>query len=139
MVKVQLTFRNLKQLLDFGGNETCGFLVAKELEIIDVWPSPSLRSQPDSYSIGRRAWALAYKSARSQGLQIAGAIHTHPDGPPGPSEKDLQIATRLRNGLRAVWHPRSGRFTLYDRSGIIAVLDIPCPWWFRLIVPFFFG
>lgn len=40
-----------------------------------------------------------------------GSIHTHPDGPPGPSDVDLEIATRLRpHEYRAVCRPPGDLF-----------------------------
>lgn len=129
-MELRISFDHLRPLLPVDGNETCGFLVSDGAAIIDVWPTPSLEPSPDSYSIGRNAWIQARKRARALGLRIVGTIHTHPDphDPGGPSEIDLEIARRLPPGeLRAVWHPRSGRFTLYDRSGIIMTTVIRQP------------
>ena len=139
-MRLDIGFEHLRPLVGFDGNEACGFLIADGEAIIDVWPTPSLRPSSTFYSIGRNAWIAAHRRAAANGVRVVGSIHTHPDGPRGPSELDLAIARRLRHGeLRAVWHPRSGTLTLYSRQGIIATTVIPRPWWLRLIAPLFFA
>lgn len=133
-----LTFKQLRPLLDIEGNETCAFVIQTPSGF-ELWPTPSLRPAPDSYSIGRLAWENARKRTASEGKRLCGSLHTHPNGPLGPSTKDLQIAHYLRNGeIRMVWHPRSGTLTTYSREGLIAQQIIRAPLWIRPILWIFF-
>ena len=135
-----LSFADLSTLLDPEGYEQCGFLMGQAGRIECIWPTPSLRPSSTSYRIGREAWDRARERAAREGLSLLGSIHTHPDGPPGPSERDLWLSARLGNGgVRAVWHPRSGTLTIYDASGILRQDVIARPWWFRLIAPLFYA
>lgn len=120
-------YKDLKCLIDLEGNETCGFVV-KDGVGVEMWKTPSLRPSPDSYSIGKNAWRNANIRAKKEQKKIIGTIHTHPNGPIGPSDKDIQVARKLRNGeIRLVWHPSSGTLTQYGKQGIIeqSVIKIP--------------
>jgi hypothetical protein len=124
------TFNALRPLVSYEGHEGCGFLTADG----QLWPTPSQKPSPVSYSIGRAAWNAARGRALVEGTTLIGSLHTHPDGPDGPSEKDLAIARRLRRGeIRQVWHPRSGLLTTYDRSGVVGKATVQRPIWFRAL------
>lgn len=134
----EIGFAQLRPLLDVEGNERCGLLVARDGVIVDVWPVPSLRPSPVSYAIGRSAWIDGHRRARELGVRVVGSIHSHPDGPEGPSEQDLEIARHLPpREIRAVWHPRSGRLTFYGREGILASETVARPLWLRMVAPVF--
>jgi len=70
----------IPELTPWEGCETCAFLVGKEgsLDVLEVWPTPSLTPSPENYSIGKRAWEGAKKRARSLDMVVIGTIHTHP-------------------------------------------------------------
>ena len=128
-------------MFDETGMETCGFLLGdRQRGIIEIWPTPSLRPDGVSYRIGRQAWGDARAKAEEAEMTLLGSIHSHPNGPPGPSEKDLALARHLRSDdhVRATWHPRSSTLTLYGPDGIISQQTIPRPWWHRLLAPILF-
>ncbi len=130
----QIGFRDLRPLLRPPWHEGCGFLVRDAGGRIAVWPVPSLTPAPDRYAIGKAAWVQANRRAQHTGCAILGTIHTHPEGPEGPSERDLAIARRLPvTELRMVWYPRGGHLTLYNRTGILATTAIPAPWAWRVM------
>ena len=132
MPLMRVTFRDLEPLIDWEGNERCGFLIGDGKRIMAIWPTPSLSPSPSSYSIGYLAWREAKARARKEGVLLMGSIHTHTYGDYGPSKKDLRIARRLDEGdYRAVWHIRSGTVTLYDRSGILYSKGVRNPLWLR--------
>ena len=127
-----LTFEQVRPLIDWNGNECCGFIISRSLPTVAIWPVPSLKPSEDSYSIGHKAWQEAQTRAKREGYVILGTIHTHPNGPEGPSEKDLEIASHLRNSeIRMVWHPLSSVLTIYDKSGIIQTNHVEVPRWFK--------
>ena len=127
-----LTFAHLRPLVSYEGNEGCGFLIVRD-GICEVWPVPSRKPSPTGYSIGRQQHIRARIRAKAENCQIWGTIHTHPDGPPGPSPEDLHLTRFLRGEVRAVWHPRSGLLTIYGREGVISTSTISRPFWFRIL------
>jgi len=136
--KVLLGWKELKCLLDARGYEQGGFLLKHEDgAIVGVLPVPSRLNSPERYAMDPKE----YRRLRRTRKDIAGVIHTHPSGDPEPSEDDRRL-TKLfpvREGeYRAVWHPRSGRLTLFDQTGDVWVGYIRRPLWFRLIAPLFY-
>ena len=119
----------IPELTPWEGCETCAFLVGKEgsLDVLEVWPTPSLTPSPENYSIGKRAWEGAKKRARSLDMVVIGTIHTHPLGPEGPSPQDEACACFLRppDRIRAVWHPKSGKLTTYNGQGVLDQRTLP--------------
>lgn len=131
---IQIDHYQLLQLADHEGNERCGFIVGTKNAVTDIWAIPSLRPDPCSYRIGKPAWNGARERAQRESVILHGSIHSHPNGPKGPSVCDLWLSARLHHGaLRMVWHPRSGTLTTYGKQGIIDQCQTKRPLWFRLI------
>jgi len=134
--KINLKWHALSELIDWEGNETGGLLIGSDDAIEGVWPVPSRRPNPNRYSVQRGIYYKARDTAGRLGIRVWGVIHTHPNGPEGPSAEDIELAKRYRiraGEVRAVWHPRSGRLTLFDAQGPTASTTIACPLWFRLV------
>jgi proteasome lid subunit RPN8/RPN11 len=86
--------------------ECCGLIVGKisgeTKQTIAVYPmpntwtedvtTPSSHSMRDRYAIDPAAMLDVIKQSRSQGLEIIGIYHSHPDHPAIPSECDRQLA-----------------------------------------------
>lgn len=97
--------------------EACGILVgtflAGELEGALVETILPVRNdRPDRrerrYSIDPKALLAAQKQARSQGLDVVGYYHSHPDSPARPSELDREHA----------WPGVSYLIVSVDRAGV---------------------
>lgn len=76
-------------------NECCGFLVGKAMKDKRVWQverGTNLNTERanDRYVIDPKEFNLVDKIARTQGLDILGFYHSHPDHPDRPSEFDRQ-------------------------------------------------
>lgn len=137
-MKNKIDFNQLLAITPFDGTEGCGFLVGDTTEITAIVATPSLTPSRFQYSIGYPAWQQMRATAKETGLTIWGTIHSHPDGPLGPSEKDLDIASRLRGReVRAVWHPRTQTLTFYKRD-IILQKRVAVPLWFRALAKILF-
>ena len=79
--------------------ECCGFLlgrlIAGEHEVIQARRSVNRNEdrRADRYIIAPEDYVAADREARSQGLDIVGMYHSHPDHPARPSATDLAQAT----------------------------------------------
>ena len=93
-MKIEIGFNQILTITPFDGTEGCGFLTGNTEEITAIVATPSLKPSRFQYSIGFPAWQQMRATAKETGLVIWGTIHSHPDGPLGPSEKDLDIDRR---------------------------------------------
>jgi proteasome lid subunit RPN8/RPN11 len=85
-------------------NECCGALLGRDAnfpegpvrarEVLDALPLVNRRddSPQNRFSVAPADVIAADKAARSQGLEIIGWYHSHPDHPPRPSEYDREHA-----------------------------------------------
>lgn len=76
-------------------HECCGFLVGKAMGDKRVWQverGTNLNTERanDRYVIDPKEFNLVDKVARTQGLDILGFYHSHPDHPDRPSEFDRE-------------------------------------------------
>jgi proteasome lid subunit RPN8/RPN11 len=105
--------------------ETCAFMIGNVDEagpvVLEFWPTintweerPGKRQKDQGYAIPSKEWNRAKAAARRAGLQVLGHAHTHPGSTAAPSFWDFR--TVKRGELGGVWHLRSGRLTLFDRS-----------------------
>ena len=74
-------------------NECCGLLLGTSRVIEQAVPARNLRPSPTRYLVDPADHCAAIRSARTRGLSIVGAYHSHPTGPPVPSETDRREAT----------------------------------------------
>lgn len=75
--------------------ECCGFLVGKSMGDKKVWSvergtNANTERARDRYVIDPREFLMTDKIARTQGLDILGFYHSHPDHPDRPSEFDRE-------------------------------------------------
>ena len=74
-------------------DECCGFLIGKAIRDKRVWEvergtNANTERSRDRYVIDPKEYNLVDKVARTQGLDILGFYHSHPDHPDRPSEFD---------------------------------------------------
>ncbi|NJN73193.1 MAG: M67 family metallopeptidase [Limnothrix sp. RL_2_0] len=97
--------------------ECCGLLLGNDKQVIKIWPTqnswtedfgdrlpinPSTTkalSRLNRFAIDPKEMLAAQKFARTQGCNILGIYHSHPDHPAIPSESDRAIAWDLYSYL----------------------------------------
>jgi proteasome lid subunit RPN8/RPN11 len=67
----------------------------------NAWPNPAERSH--RFAIDPREQLLAQKWARTQGMDLLGAAHSHPLSAPQPSPHDLALTAAP--ALMVIWGP----------------------------------
>jgi proteasome lid subunit RPN8/RPN11 len=72
-------------------NEACGYLGGKDGRASVAVPLCNLDASPEHFSMDPKEQFEAVRSLRSQGLQVLGVYHSHPDSPARLSEEDLRL------------------------------------------------
>lgn len=91
-------------------NEACGLLAFKAGNLIEVYPSRNLADSPHRFVIDPDDHAAAWFHAESQGWELAGVYHSHPNGSSRLSDEDLEalgdgthLVIALGKRTRARW------------------------------------
>jgi proteasome lid subunit RPN8/RPN11 len=101
-------------------NECCGLLIGTAEVVEDASRARNTKRSRTKFEIEPADHFAAVRRARSAGLQIIGAYHSHPHGPSGPSDTDrvrltdptmVQVIISLAHGTRTV-----RAFRLVDRN-----------------------
>lgn len=74
-------------------NEGCGLLAMDGKRVARVYPTANDDASPFSYTIPPQSHYDALIDAEGQGWDLAGAFHSHPNGPPAMSGTDLVRVT----------------------------------------------
>lgn len=72
--------------------ECCGLLVGLDGRIHYAIPTRNIAERPTRYEIDPIEHFPVIREARAAGLDVLGAYHSHPAGPPEPSASDLAEA-----------------------------------------------
>jgi proteasome lid subunit RPN8/RPN11 len=72
--------------------ECCGLLVGLGDRIDHAVPTRNIAARPTRYEIDPTEHFPVIREARAAGLDVLGAYHSHPTGPPVPSATDLAEA-----------------------------------------------
>ena len=111
-------------------NECCGLLIGSADTVEESARARNRRRSRTRFEVEPADHFAALRRARSAGLEIVGAYHSHPNGPSGPSETDrarltdpsmVQVIVSLARGGRTV-----RAFRLVDRNFIPLEL-VPVP------------
>jgi proteasome lid subunit RPN8/RPN11 len=70
-------------------NEACGLLAGDSSGVHAVYPTVNADPSPVSYTIDPAGHFAALQDAERRGLELIGAFHSHVDGPPYPSPRDV--------------------------------------------------
>ena len=70
-------------------NEACGLLAGDPSTVHAVYPTANVDASPVSYTIEPAGHFAALKDAEHRGFELVGAFHSHVDGPPYPSPRDV--------------------------------------------------
>ena len=72
--------------------EGCGLLLGRRdeatAEVTEILPAANTLASPDRYEIAPETVLAADRRARESGQLLLGAWHSHPGGPPVPSDTD---------------------------------------------------
>lgn len=72
--------------------EACGYLVGRDRTVFGILPMRNVDASPVHFSFDPREQFAALKHARSQGQELLGTYHTHPESPARMSEEDKRLA-----------------------------------------------
>jgi proteasome lid subunit RPN8/RPN11 len=72
--------------------ECCGLLVGHEGRIHRAVPTKNIAPRPTRYEVDPVEHFRVIRDARAERLEVLGAYHSHPAGPPAPSPTDLEEA-----------------------------------------------
>jgi [CysO sulfur-carrier protein]-S-L-cysteine hydrolase len=81
-----LIFQHVVSLLP---EEACGLLAGKNCEIEWVIPVENHLHSPFWFKMDAKAQIAAFKLMQEAQLEWIGIYHSHPNGPPFPSERDI--------------------------------------------------
>ena len=73
--------------------ECCGLLLGNDGRVTQAVPARNVHSSPQTYfEIDPQALIDAHRVERGGGLELLGYYHSHPKGPPCPSDIDQAMA-----------------------------------------------
>jgi proteasome lid subunit RPN8/RPN11 len=70
-------------------NEACGLLAGDSSGVQVVYPTDNADASSVSYTIEPNGHFAALQDAERRGLELIGSFHSHVDGPPYPSDRDI--------------------------------------------------
>jgi len=73
-------------------NEACGILAGKEKKVSKVYKMTNTEKNPMRYFMDSKEHFKIIKAMRSEGLQMVGIYHSHPNVRPYPSSHDVELA-----------------------------------------------
>ena len=94
-------------------NECCGLLVGRRGAVERAVRARNLEAGPTRYLIDPQDHFNAMKQARSEGLRVIGAYHSHPASEAVPSPSDLAEASGGPDFLYVIVAPASGTIAGY--------------------------
>jgi len=73
-------------------NEACGILAGKDKKVTKVYKMTNTEKSPMRYFTDSKEHFKIIKAMRSEGLQMVGIYHSHPNVRPYPSSHDVELA-----------------------------------------------
>ena len=73
-------------------NECCGLILGRDGHLEEVIPMRNLRPAPDYYFMDPEQQVKVFSEMEKNGKSLLGIYHSHPNGPPYPSNTDLELA-----------------------------------------------
>jgi proteasome lid subunit RPN8/RPN11 len=73
-------------------NEVCGFMGGRDNTVEKLYRMENADSSPVSYSFDSGEQLRAMKELESEGLNMVGIYHSHPEAPAMPSQTDIKRA-----------------------------------------------
>ena len=102
--------------------EACGLLAGSGSRVEQVVPIKNAAGSPVRFRMDPAEQIQALFSFEEYGLELIGIYHSHPAGPPGPSQIDLSEAA-YPEVVQLIWFREDGTWTCrayrYDDAGAI--------------------
>ncbi len=105
-------------------NEGCGLFAMEEDRLVRVYPTDNLDRSPTGFTVPPEQHFAALTDAETEGWELGGVFHSHPNGTAEPSMVDVRTALEpdwlyLVVGLRSDpeirgWHMRAGAIDEVD-------------------------
>lgn len=73
-------------------NEGCGLWALSGDRIVEIYPTANAEASPTAFTVPPEEHHAALKRAESRGWELGGSFHSHPQGGPVPSDRDLERA-----------------------------------------------
>jgi proteasome lid subunit RPN8/RPN11 len=106
-------------------NECCGLLIGRRGAVTGSARARNLQASPMRYLVDPADHFAAMRAARSQGLHVVGAYHSHPASDPVPSASDVAEATGGRDFLYVIVSPAGDEVRAYYLiSGDVKLVDL---------------
>lgn len=113
---------------DEAPNECCGLLVGHRRAIESAVRARNLDASPSRYLIDPKDHFAAMRTARSKGLHVVGAYHSHPASAPTPSPSDVAEAAWGSDFVYVIVSPATKELQAYFlKNGEINFLEISTP------------
>ncbi|MBN1535266.1 MAG: M67 family metallopeptidase [Anaerolineales bacterium] len=77
---------------DIYPEEACGLLAGSEDRVTKVFTVSNIFKSSQNYRMDAQEQLAAFMSIEKENLELLGIYHSHPQGPPYPSEVDLNEA-----------------------------------------------
>ena len=82
----------LEHLRRHGKEEACGLLGGAQGRVERVWLIENVRHSPNEYYMNPEQQVRAMLEIEAAGWDVSGIFHSHPFGPPVPSDTDISQA-----------------------------------------------
>ena len=93
---VRLTDQHRRQIVEhceaWQPNEGCGLIAMDGDTVTAVFPTDNELASPTGFTIPPQQHLDALLDAEASGWRLGGVFHSHPNGPPVPSEIDIYAA-----------------------------------------------
>ncbi len=84
--------------------EACGLIAGQAGRSVAVYPIPNVLASPSRFRMAPEAQWQALYAIEQQGWDLLGIYHSHPQGPPSPSEVDARELT-YPEVFHLIWAP----------------------------------
>ncbi len=105
--------------------EACGLLAGHDGAVRAVIPIKNQARSPVRFRMDPVEQLRAFDHIEAQGWQLLGVFHSHPAGPPHPSETD--IAEAAYDVVHLIWSPRQGDWEANGfsiRQGLVSAVKL---------------
>ncbi len=105
--------------------ECCGLLVGRETSIVRSVRARNLDAKATRYLIDPEDHFAAIRSARTEGLEVVGAYHSHPSSAPVPSATDIAEADSGSDFLYVIVSPIGDDVRAYRiEAGVYTLVEL---------------
>ena len=114
MDRINLTEAQMAQMNEHvqatAPNEACGLLGGIDAIVHHVVPITNTARSPIRYRMDPGQQIEALFGFEAQNLELTGIFHSHPGGPPGPSQTDLDEAA-YPEAVQLIWFQSEAQWT----------------------------